>query len=204
MVALLIALSSIFAGCGSKDNGLNVQIPGVQGPTVTLHEDNLLIAFVFESLVIDGGLRYNIPEYQSSYLEISPDLQSGGTLMAISVSLQDVFGDNLNRLDPQRLPGGRALPGVASGALPAVAFSIENFYNMAFYLGPQVFGVFVPYNAGIQESIASFRFYIGDKRMGNISLVGSDANGEHGGILLMLDMTTTVKKQLKKVAAQYE
>ena len=37
-----------------------------------------------------------------------------------------------------------------------------------------------------------------------MSLVGEDANGEHAGILLMLDMNATVKTKLKAVAEQFE
>ena len=52
---------------------------------------------VVEGIQLDGGLRYNIPKYPNSYLEISPDLQSVGTLMAISVSLDDIFNDKLQK-----------------------------------------------------------------------------------------------------------
>ena len=198
-IALLLGLSTLFTGCG-KDSGRNIDIPGVQGPTVTLTGDKVLISLVFENMVLDGGLRYNIPKYDHSYLELSPDLQSGGTMMAISVDLDDVFGGTVGQLDPQTLPGGRALPGVTGGSLPAVAFSIEKFHNMAFYLGPDVFGVFIPVDLGIDNAIATFRYYIGKKRMGNISLVGNDSNGENGGILLLLDMNASTQKRLKRIA----
>lgn len=200
-LALLLGLSTLLTSCGGA-SGRNIDIPGVQGPTVTLTGDKVLISLVFENMMLDGGLRYNIPKYDRSYLELSPDLQSGGTLMAISVDLDDVFGGTVGQLDPQTLPGGRALPGVAGGSLPAVAFSIESFHNMAFYLGPDVFGVFIPVNLGIDNAIATFRYYIGNKRMGNISLVGADSNGENGGILLLLDMNSSTTKRLKRIAAK--
>lgn len=201
LLAALLSLSTLLTSCGS-DSGANVDIPGVQGPTVSLHQDKLLISIVFENMIIDGGLRYNIPKYNDSYVEISPDFQSGGTLLAVSVDLDDVFG-NLNGLDPQTLPGGRALPGVISGELPAVAFSIENFHNMTVYLGPDVFGLFVPVSLGMDNSIATFRYYVGGTRMGNLSLVGNDANGENGGLLLLLDMDSTTTKRLERVADKY-
>jgi hypothetical protein len=200
-LAILLGLSTLLTSCGGSSAN-NISIPGVQGPTVTLTGDKVLISLVFENMILDGGLRYNIPKYDRSYLELSPDLQSGGTLMAISVDLDDIFGGGVGQLDPQTLPGGRALPGVAGGSLPAVAFSIEKFHNMAFYLGPDVFGVFIPVNLGIDNAIATFRYYIGNKRMGNISLVGADSNGENGGILLLLDMNSSTRKRLKRIAAK--
>lgn len=202
-VGILMSLSLLFTSCGDGTDGRNIDIPGVQGPTVTLNQDNVLIAFVFENLALDGGIRYGIPKYPNSYIEVSPDLQSGGTLMAVNLKIDDVFNGSLNQLPAQLLPGGRPLPGVASGRLPAVAFSIEKFHNIAFYVGPQVFGVFVPVDLGIGNSIATFRYYTEGSRTGNLSLVGHDANGENAGILLMLDMSTTVKKRLQSVARKY-
>lgn len=191
--------------CGDGTSASNIQVPGVNNMSVTLVQDNVLISMVFEGLQIQGGLRYNIPKYPNSYLEISPDLMSSGTLMAISVSLKDVFDTSLQQLDPATLPGGRSLPGVAGGRLPAVAFSIEKFKNMGFYLGPKVFGVFIPLkNLGIGNSIITARYYTGSNRIGNISLVGEDANGENAGILLMLDMSSSTQSQLKSVAKKYK
>lgn len=191
--------------CGDGTSASNIQVPGVKNMSVTLLQDNVMISMVFEGLQLDGGLRYNIPKYPNSYLEISPDLLSSGTLMAISVSLKDVFDTSLQQLNPTTLPGGRSLPGVAGGKLPAVAFSIEKFKNMGFYLGPKVFGVYIPVKSlGIGSSIITARYYTGSNRIGNISLVGEDANGENSGILLMLDMNASTKSQLKSVAKKFD
>jgi hypothetical protein len=203
---LALALSvtgAITTGCGG-DTGANLKIPGVDGPKVSLLEDNVLITMVFENLQLEGGLRYNIPKYENSYMELSPDLQSNGTLLAFSVSLQDVFNGDLQLLDPQSLPGGRPLPGVASGRLPAVAFSIAKFHNISFYLGPKFFGLFVPVNMNIDGAIVTARFYAGSSRAGNLSLVGKDANGANSGFLLLLDLAGTTEKQLRKIAKKYE
>lgn len=199
VLSALLTLGLFSTSCGNGTSASNIQIPGVKKSAITLNNDSVLISFVFEAIQLDGGLRYNIPKYPNSYLEISPDLQSGGTLMAINLSIKDVANTNLQLLDPQSLPGGRALPGVATGRLPAVAFSIEKFKGMSFYVGPKLFGVFVPLkNLGIGNSIITARYYVSSTRVGNISLVGQDANGENSGILLMLDLSSsTAQKTLK-------
>ena len=200
---ILVATAAFSSSCGESSTQLD--IPGVDGPTLTLQEDNLLIAMTFENIQLDGGLRYTIPEYDSSYVEVGPDLSSAGTLMSINVSLDDIANGDLLLQDPQKLPGDRNLPGVASGTLPAVAFSIPNWDNMTFYLGKKFFGVFVPVS-GLDigtNNIVSARFYSGKVRAGNISLVGADENGENAGFVLLLDLTDSVKKRLKKIAKKY-
>ena len=204
LLLTLLSIGLFGTSCGDGSDTRNISIPGVDGPTVTLQQDNVLISFIFEKVSLDAGLRYPIPKYPNSYIEISPDLQSGGTLMSISISLDDVFNGELERLDPQSLPGGRALPGVAEGRLPAVAFTIEKFKGISFYLGPKIFGVFVPLKEShIGDSILTARFYSSGSRVGNISYVGHDENEENAGILLMLDMGRSTKKKLKKLSRKY-
>jgi hypothetical protein len=188
--------------CGNNSTS-NVQIAGLKGPTVSLLQDNMMISLVFNDIQLDGGLRYNIPKYKYSFLEISPDVESNGTLMQVSISLKDIVDGGLDKLDPAKLPGGRNLPGVTSGSLPAVAFSIEKFNNMSLYVGKDVFGIFIPAAIGVDGAIASFRYYIGQKAAGTISVVGKDANGANAGVLLMLNMTGNVKSQIMNVYKKY-
>lgn len=203
VVALSLSMI-LFTSCGKNASGeTSLQIPGVDGPKLQLVGDQMLISIVFENIAIDGGLRYPIPKYPNSHIEIAPDFESAGTLMVVAVDLDDIFKGSLQQLDAQSLPGGRALPGVASGRLPAVAFSIPKWKNMAFYLGPQLFGIFVPIKLNMQGAMITARFYVDGKRQGNISLVGEDAKGENGGFLLMLDMNATTQKALRSVATKY-
>lgn len=202
-----IAFFAIFTlgfatSCGNNAAS-NIQIAGVQGPTLSLVQDNLVVSMVFENIQLEGGLRYNIPKYKYSFVEISPDAQSSGTLMNITISLKDVINGNLDTLDPQKLPGGRNLPGVTTGALPAVAFSIQKFHNMAFYLGKNLFGIFVPVNVGVDGAIASFRYYMNSKAAGTISLVGNDPQGENSGILLMINLSGATQTQMMKVYKKF-
>ncbi len=199
---IAVAALGFTTSCGK--GGTNIEIPGVKGPTVSLMQDSLFISMVFENVELEGGLRYNIPKYKYSFLEISPDANSNGTVMNISISLADLLEGGLDQLDPLKLPGGRNLPGVNGGALPAVAFSIEKFNNMSFYLGKKLFGIFVPTNVGVDGAIASFRYYVANKAAGTISLVGNDENGEHSGVLLMLNLTGAVENQLKAVHKKYQ
>ena len=196
----LLAIGLFSTSCGNGTSASNIQIPGVSKSAITLNNDSVLIAFVFSAIQLDGGLRYNIPKYPNSYLEISPDLQSNGTLMSINIAIKDVANIGLQTLDPQTLPGGRALPGVASGRLPAVAFTIQKFAGVSFYVGPKLFGVFIPLkNLGIGSSIITARYYVSSTRVGNISLVGADATGANSGLLLMLDLASSTAQS--KLAA---
>lgn len=201
---LSVILCFICISCGSGKNSRNLSIPGVDGPSVTLNQDSVIISIVYENLNIEGGLRYMIPKYSHSFIEISPDLQSSGTLMAVSIDLDDVFSEQLNQLDPLTLPGGRPLPGITSGSLPGLAFSIEKFKNIGLYLGQNVFAIWVPVKGlNMNGAIITTRFYADKLRLGNLSLVGEDENGENSGFLLMLDLKGKIEGQLRKVAKRY-
>ncbi len=205
VLTLAVSMSVLVSACGGGSSGSsNLSIPGVSGPKVQLLEDNILIDMVFQNIQVEGGVRYNIPKYERSYLELSPDLQSDGTLMSVSISLQDVFHGGVNQLPSMTLPGGRALPGVSGGKLPAVAFTIPQFKDITIYLGNSVFGIFVPAKVDMSGAIVTARFYIQNKRAGVLALVSNDTNGENGGLLLMLDLTSSTKKQLSKIARKYE
>ena len=107
----------------------------------------------------------------------------------------------MTRLDPLSLPGGRAIPGVSEGALPAVAFSIDKLKNMAFYVGPKIFGIWIPLKKlDLQGAMITTRFYTGETRVGNLSLVGSDQNGENAGFFLALSVSSSQKRRLERVA----
>ncbi len=201
VLSLLLAVGLLTTSCGSGESAKNISVPGVSKSSITLANDSVLISFVFDNIQLDGGLRYNIPKYPNSYIEISPDLQSAGTLMAINVGISDALNTKLQTLDPQTLPGGRPLPGVSGGRLPAVAFTIEKFHNMAFYIGPKLFGVFIPLHLNMPGTMLTARYYVSSSRVGNISIVGEDAQGENSGLLLLLDMSTQVQQQLKSYAA---
>ena len=200
-ITILFSLSLIFTSCGSGTSSKNLSIPGVDGPKVNLVGDNIVIDIVFENLKVEGGARYAIPKYPSSYVELAPDLESDGTILAFSVSLDDILGDGVTRLDPLSLPGGRAIPGVSEGALPAVAFSIDKLKNMAFYVGPKIFGIWIPLKKlDLQGAMITTRFYTGETRVGNLSLVGSDQNGENAGFFLALSVSSSQKRRLERVA----
>ena len=181
----------------NDDGGVNVDIPGVSGPTVTLNGEHVIINMTFSSVIMEGEMTIAVPQYSDSTVSIKAD-PNGGTVMSVKVSAVDLLNADLQDLDPQRLPGGRALPGVAAGDLPAVGFTVESFYNMSFYIGPEVFGFFVPLdNFATEGAIASFRYYIGDKASGTVSLVGTDTNGENAGLLLLLNMDIATKSLLR-------
>ncbi len=204
ITSALMTLSLLATSCGSGDSSKNMDIPGVDGPTVVLLGDDILVDIVLENISVEGGARYNIPNYNNSYVEVSPDLQSNGTLLAFSVSLDDIFGDKVDRLDPLTLPGGRAIPGVSGGALPAVAFSVPSIKNIAFYVGPQIFGIWVPVNnLNMAGAMLTTRFYTDSKRVGNLSLVGEDANGENGGFFLALTVSSSQERSLERLADRY-
>lgn len=190
------------SSCGN-DSTRNIDIPGVTGPIFKMDQDNVVILTNFEAIAMDGSLKYNIPKLKYSMIDISPGLDSQGTDLTVSLSLKDLFENKNLILENQFLPGGRNIPGVFTGKLPAIAFSIENFKGMKIYLSDEYFGIFYPHDLGISQAIASFRYYQSKKAIGTISLIGSDDHDENAGILLLIKLDDSIKKQLEKIHKKY-
>lgn len=201
ILALFMSFALFFTGCGNGGTA-NIQIPGVTGPTVALQADHIVIDMVFEKIMMEGTIRYAIPQVEDSYVDLNTDTTTGGSHLSFIVSINGLLKGYGSTVDPLKLPGGRNLPGVMSGALPAVAFTIEKFKNVTFYIGKDVFGFFIPFDVGFDANIASFRYYIGDKRGGNISLIGRDTDGTNSGILLLLDMNNQIRNKLQNYMDQ--
>lgn len=189
VLAGMVALTPVaFTGCGGAGSGLNPQIAGVTGPNVEFVNGRVMLSMVLQNITIDGGATIPIPKYPNSSLQVGPDFQSTGTLVMLTINAADFLGSGATGLDPQALPGGRPLPSVAAGALPAIALKVPQLSNMVFYVGPEVMGFFVPFNKlDLAGSILTFRFHNTEgEAVGILALVGSDQHGANAGILAMM------------------
>jgi len=197
-IITLLGLSLVSVSCGEG----NVTIPGVQGPNVTLLEDNIVVSMVLEDVALLAGATYKVPKYNNSYIGLNPNLEGPGAVLTATVSLDDIFSADVQQLDPKTLPGGRMIPGVAAGALPAVAFKIEEkLGNTVFYVGPKVFGMWIPLPKFELYGFAWTKsFTAGSKRVGNISLFGKDQTGDNSGFFIALSVNTKNKRRLKNLA----
>lgn len=202
MKSLFVKLSLLgsiffFSACNGPDP-INMEIPNLSGPKVTLSNSEVLIEMTFEKVEITEPLFIMIPEYQNSYVSISPTADSGMKMVA-TISIVDILDDELQLLPPQRLPDGRNLPGVEGGFLPSVAFQVPELGDTTFYLGEKFFGFFVPFDHGIDnDSIITARFYSKGARLGNLSIVGA-VTEEDRGALLLLDLSKSIKARLRKL-----
>lgn len=194
-VSFALILSIGLVGCGGQGGGLNPEIAGVKGPNVELIDGRFLLSMSFANINLSGGTTIPIPKYPNSSLSIGPDFETDGMLVVLTVAVEDFVNVGVQGLDPQKLPGGRPLPGVSSGQLPAIALRVPQLLNSVLYVGPKVLGFFVPFKRlNLQGQILTFRFH--DKagiRVGNISLVGHDQNQENGGILVLINIDQRIQ-----------
>ena len=210
-MGLAVVAAITLSACGGTGAGVNPSIDGIVGPDVELVNGRLVLSMVFKNLQIDGGATIPIPKYPNSSVQVGPDFQSAGTLLVLTVSVTDFLGDKGTFFNPQTLPGGRPVPSVASGSLPAVAIQVPQLFNSVFYVGPQVLGFFVPFNKlDLAGSILTFRFHNkAGEAVGILGLVGSDSTGKNAGILAMIraDLIGILKKPsastLASLAAKY-
>ncbi len=186
-MAAVVAIS--LSACGGKGANGNTAISGITGPSVAVVNGDVVLSLTLNNVSVQGGLSLPIPKYPNSSLSVGPDFQSAGTLIVLTLNVKDFLGGKTLILDPQTLPGGRPLPTVGAGALPALALQIPQLFNTVLYLGPQVIGFFVPVKGlNIAGSILSFNFYNSTNvKVGTVSIVGADASGSNGGLLVLMD-----------------
>ncbi|MEI8348150.1 MAG: hypothetical protein WCG27_11830 [Pseudomonadota bacterium] len=192
----LLLLSLFFpVGCGKFFT--NFKIDGVQGPTFTQTNGFGVMSMTFDNVTVEGDpLHVDIPRLPNSSVELAAN-PNGGANLDVKISQTDIT-NILNEiaqglgLQYMGLPDGRPLPGVETGMLPTLTFTIGNEKLQQFYvyLGQRFFGVFIPVKLNIGPTIATFRYYISKQRAGNISAVGGDANGNGSGILILFDGLT--------------
>jgi hypothetical protein len=202
-LTLAFVFSVTLVGCGGSGSGTNPNIAGVTGPTVELVDGRFILSMGFSNVALNGGVTLPIPKYPNSSLSIGPDFASNGMLIVLTIAVQDFVNVNANGLNPQTLPGGRPLPGVAQGALPAIALQVPQLLNSVFYVGPQVLGFFVPFKGlNLAGAILTYRFF--DKtgvQVGNISVVGQDQNKQNGGILVLVNIDSRIQTAINAAMA---
>ncbi|MDR3606050.1 MAG: hypothetical protein P4M08_01570 [Oligoflexia bacterium] len=185
-----IGLALVSFGCNNTSTGTNTwSIAGVTGPTVTYGTNLVTISAVLQNTTVSAGATLPIPSMPNSSIEVAPEV-NGGLLFQASIDTQDVLAlANANELNPTELPGGRPLPGVAGGDLPGFAVQIPALDNVTLYVSTSIFGVFVPIKFGLNQVIGTFNYFDkSGKLIGDISVVGEDANKQNSGALLLLDI----------------
>lgn len=201
-LAAVVASALTLGACG-KGSGKNVAIPGVDGPRVSLVDNKFLLSAVLTEVQMDFGARVPIPKMANSFIEVGPDLQSKGYLIQFGMDfgdLQALLKDQIGTIDPTTLPGGRPLPGIAAGTLPAIAISVPKLNNIVFYAGNTVFGVFipVPFPKEMRGLMLTSRFYdSAGESIGNLSVVGPDNDNKNGGVLVLLPIVGKIDQALK-------
>lgn len=179
-----------FAGCNTTTGGNTWSIEGVDGPTLTYTNNIATVAATIENVTIDVGATIAIPEMPHSTFEVAPNVQ-GGLLIQITLDPADVVAlAGGNSLPPGDLPGGRPLPGISGGTMPQEAAQIPALGNTVFYIGSNVWGVFVPVgHFDTDQVMGTFSYYDKTNNLaGEISVVGNDSTGQNSGFLLMIDI----------------
>jgi len=197
LATFVLGISTFLFSCVGGNTGQNPVIPGLDGPHVSVSNTHLLVSTVFKDLRLNGGLRYPLPKLRDSYVELSPDLQSNGVLLAFSFSLEDILGRDLDDMQMMGLPGGRPIPEIPGGRMPGIAFTVQHFTNMVFYLSDDKMALYFPWNNTIPDM--GFDYFVGDKKMGRFFFVSPDIFAKNAGYLLILDINKRTKRRLKRL-----
>lgn len=183
--ALFLSFILIFSqGCGKKAEGLP-EIPGVKGPLFNMVDGKVMVTLKLLELQFNGGFKFPIPETRSSFAEVSPNLEDGGTLVVLYLDVEDLKNLNIGFGDPNTLPDGRPVPGIPGGAL-ADSLRVDTPYlDMSFYLHKQLFGVWIPFKFNTGGISGYYRIVIDGNDIGMLGLVAAEEDKTAGGIIFL-------------------
>lgn len=190
--ALLLATS-----CGEQPK--LPEIPGVKGPFFNVMDGKIMVTLKLLKANLNAGAKVPIPKTKESYFEVSPNIEDGGTLVVFYVAVDDLKEVDIGVGDPNTLPDGRPLPGVAGGTLENSLRLDTELLDTSFYFHEKLFGFFIPLGWDTNGFGGYWNVVINNKNIGMLGAVASDDQGRGAGILLFLRLEALKDKQLKKL-----
>ncbi|NUM88241.1 MAG: hypothetical protein HUU37_03465 [Bdellovibrionales bacterium] len=178
---LLLSLS----GCGNIQAGGDTGIDGVSKYDVTIANGQARLVVIFDNLNVDAGARIPLRRPAGAFIELGPDFQTGGTMLALSVPLANMF-EGGGGLPTMGLPDGRPLPHVRAGSLAALATDLPVFGQCWLYLARDVFGIFIPVDLPNLPLTVTTRIRDGQGNvLGVVSGIPRGRTGSISGVLFL-------------------
>lgn len=178
-VLIMCSLVVVLSGA-SKCNWFK---PKIQLPDVRVtFGDPVTLILPLKDLEITVGIRIPIPDLEGAFVELTPQIGANPSTLVLSVPAKAFDNPAFRLRDPATLPGGRPLPKIGDGKLPAVGLEVPQWKHIVFYLGLEVAAVFVPTQG--KDPDVQITLPITDpngKDIGFISRIPQDNNGQNGG-----------------------
>ncbi|MGE3610834.1 MAG: hypothetical protein AB7I27_14680 [Bacteriovoracaceae bacterium] len=163
------------------------EINGVKGPFFNLVDGKVLITWKLLNVNLSSGGKAMIPDTRESSLEISPNLEDGGTMVVFHLDLEDLRTIDIHPGDPTTLPDGRPIPGIPGGELKDGIRLDGTYHSMpiSFYYHKKLFGIYMPFDFNTRGLAGYWPISINSKDAGLLGIVASDSSHKAGGILFL-------------------
>lgn len=196
---VMLLILALVASTSCKNSAPKLpEINGVKGPFFNLVDGNILVTWKLLNVSLPSGGKVAIPETRESALEISPNLEDGGTLIVFHLNLEDLRTVDINPGDPTTLPDGRPIPGIPGGELKD-GLRLDGSYHgmpMSFYYHKKLFGIYMPFDFNTRGLAGYWDVVVKGQKAGLLGVVASDSEHKAGGVLfLKLDVLKNRKVQ---------
>lgn len=197
--AAILCLAIVLTPSCGQDAGLP-QINGVNGPSFSVVDGQILLTFEFLNMQVDAGLKAPIPKTKRSYMEFSPNVLNGGMLLVFSLDVEDLASIDIGVGDGNTLPDGRPVPGISGGVLQNSIRLDTDWHDVSFYFHKELFGFWIPVGFETAGISGYWNMSFNGKKVGFLGLVGNDPVRDYkaGGIVL-LNLANLKDKQLKSL-----
>lgn len=178
-LSVICSLVIIFGGA-SKCNWFK---PKIQLPDVRIaFGDPVTLTLPLKDLEITVGVRIPIKDLDGAFVELIPQMGNNPATVILSVPAATFDNPAFRLRDPATLPGGRPLPRIVEGKLPAIALEIPQWRHIVFYLGLETAAIFVPTKGKDPNVQITLPISDGSGRdIGFITRVPQDNSGQNGG-----------------------
>ena len=92
IVLCLGLVASLTTACGSRNSDGSGSIDAIGDFQYAISGSRVTLSVVFPALSLDVGARIPVPQMKDSFIELTPDFQSGGLLLVTAVAKGS--GDN--------------------------------------------------------------------------------------------------------------
>lgn len=159
-------------------------IVGIDGPFVSVSDGKLVVTLKMQEAGHPNGFSFGITDEKKSQVNFVPS-DEGGMLLELRLDLDELEGVSISDGKENKLPDGRAIPGIPDGALKN-SLRVDHTNDFFTFHSPKSFGIAVPFNWNLGSTRDGHHWLNWKgKNIGMISVVNATQDKKAFGLIFL-------------------